>query len=72
MSCMARDTGIVGTSFRHVVDEAKSESKTKRSAAASGHLQHYMDKIFHEPSNWEDLEHCHKTHVFGGGWVEPI
>ena len=68
MSCMARDTGIVGTSFRHVVDEAKSESKTKRSAEALGHLQAYMDKICHEPSNWEDLEHFHTTHNFGGGF----
>ena len=28
-----------------------------------------MDAISHEPSKWEDLEHCHMTHVFfwGGG-----
>ena len=69
---MTRYMGTGITSFRLAVDESKSESNTKRSAAASGHLQDYMDKIFHEPSNWEDLEHCHKTHVFGGGWVEPI
>ena len=66
MSCMNRDTGTVGTSFRHAVDEAKSESKKKRSSAASVHLQDYMDEICHEPSKWEDLEHCHITHVFGG------
>ena len=40
---------------------------TKCSAAASGHLQDYMDKIGHEPSKWEDLEHCHMTHDVGGG-----
>ena len=38
MSCMTRDMGTVGTSFRHAVDEAKSELKTKSSAAASGHF----------------------------------
>ena len=27
MSCMTRDTGTVGTSFRHAVDEAKNELK---------------------------------------------
>ena len=21
-----------------------------------------MDSIFHQPSKWEDLEHCHTTH----------
>ena len=50
MSCMTRDTGTEITSYRHAVDESKSESHTKRSAAASGHLQDYMDKIGHEPS----------------------
>ena len=52
MSCMTRYTGTVGTSFRHAVDEAKSDSMKKRSSAASGHLQDYMDAIFHEPSKW--------------------
>ena len=64
---MTRDTGTGGTSYRHTVDESKSELHTKRSAVASGHLQDYMDKIGHEPSKWEDLEHCHMTHEFGGG-----
>ena len=68
MSCMTRDTGTEITSFRHAVDESKSESNTKHSAAASVHLQDYMDKIGHEPSKWEDLEHHHMTHNFGGGW----
>ena len=27
MSCMTRDTGIIGTSFRHAVDEVKNELK---------------------------------------------
>ena len=67
MSCMTRDTGAVGTSFRHAVDEAKSELKTERSSTASGHLQDYMDAISHEPSKWEDLEHFHITHVVWGG-----
>ena len=73
MSSRTRDTGTVGTSFRHAVDEAKSELKTKRSAAASGHLQDYMDAISHEPSKWEDFEHFHMTHDFWRGleliWV---
>ena len=68
MSCMTRDTGTERTSFRHAVYEAKSESKTKRSSAASGHLQDYMDAICHEPSKWEDLEHCHMIHFLWGGW----
>ena len=67
MSCMTRDTGTERTSFRHAVDEAKSESKTKRLSAALGHLQEYMDVIFHEPSKWKDLKHCHMNHVLGGG-----
>ena len=69
MSCMTRDTGIAGTSFRHAVDEVKSESKKKRSSAASRHLQDYINAIFHEPSKWEDLEHCHMTHDFFWGGV---
>ena len=67
MSCMTKDTGTVGNSFRHAVDKAESELKTKRSSVASGHLQDYMDAISHEPSKWEDLEHCHMTHDFWGG-----
>ena len=35
MYCMNRDTGTEVTSFRHTVDESKSESNTKRSATAS-------------------------------------
>ena len=65
--CITRDTGTVGTSFRHAVDEANSESKTKGSSAASGYLLDYMDAIIHEPSKCEDLEHFHMTHVFWGG-----
>ena len=68
MSCITRDTGTVGTSSRHVVDEAKSESKTKRSSTSLGYLQDYMDAIIHEPIKWEDLEHCHMTHVLGRGF----
>ena len=71
ISCMTRDTGTEVTSFRHAVDESKSELNIKRSATASWHLQDYMDAICHEPSNWEDLEHFHMTHVFWGG-LEPI
>ena len=59
---MTRDTGTVGTSFRHAVDKAKSESKTKRSSESAGHLQDYMDAISHEQSKWGYLEHCHMTH----------
>ena len=69
MSCMTRFTGTVGNSFRHAVDEVRSESKTKRSAAALEHLQDYTNAISHEPSQGEDLEHFHTTHdVWGGGW----
>ena len=71
MSCMTRDTVTERTSFRHKVDESKSQLHTKRSTAASGHLQDYMDKIGHVPSKWEDLEHHHMTHDFWGG-LEPI
>ena len=69
MSCMTRDTGTKRTSFMHAVDKSKSDLNTKRSAAASGSLQDYMDKICHEPSNWEDLEHHHTTHYFVRGRV---
>ena len=64
---MTKDTGTVGTSFRHAVDEAKSELKTKSSAAASGHFQDYMYAISNEPSKWEDIEQCHMTHDVWGG-----
>ena len=67
MYCMTRDTGTVGTSFRHAVDEAKIDSKKKRSASALGHLQYYMYEISREPSKCEDLEHCHMTHDVWGG-----
>ena len=69
MSCMTRYTVTVGTSFGHAVDEAKSESKTKRLFAASVHLPDYMDEIIHVPSKWHDLEHFHMTHEFWGGGV---
>ena len=45
VSCMTRDTGTERTSFRHAVDESKSESHTNRSSAASGHLQDYSIHI---------------------------
>ena len=64
VSCMTRDRGTERTSYRHAVDESKSESHTKSSSAASGHLQDYMDKIGHEPSKWEYLKHRHMTHEF--------
>ena len=66
MSCMTRYTGTERTSFRHAVDESTSEPHTKLSTAASGNIQDYMDKIGHEPSKWEDLEHRHTTHEFWG------
>ena len=66
MSCMTRDTGTERTLYRHAVDDSKSESNIKRSAGATRHLQDYMDRICHEPSKWEDLEHCHMTHEFWG------
>ena len=69
VSCMTRDTGTGRTSYRHAVDDSKSELNIKRSDAASVNLQDYMDKIGHEPSKWEDLEHSHMTHEFrGGSW----
>ena len=60
--CMTRDTGTGRTSYRHAVDDLKSESNIKRSDAATRHLQDYMDKIGHEPIKWEDIEHRHMTH----------
>ena len=50
-----------------MVDESHSESKKKRTAAASGHIQDFMDASSHQRSKWEDLEHCHMTHDFWGG-----
>ena len=29
-------------------------------------LQDYMNRICHELSKWEDIEHCHTTHEFWG------
>ena len=72
MSWITRDTGTERTSLRHAVDDSKSESNTKCSAAASGPLQDYMDKICHESSKWNDLEHRHMTHTVLGGGLEPI
>ena len=48
--------------FGHAVDKAQRESKTKRTAAASGHLKDFMDAISNQLSKWEDLEHFHMTH----------
>ena len=52
VSCMTRDTGTERTLYRHAVDDLKSESNIKHSAAATRHLQYYMDIICHEPSKW--------------------
>ena len=38
----------------------------KRAAETSGHLHDFMDAISHQPSQWEDLEHCHMNHYFWG------
>ena len=64
MSCVTGVTCTTGTTFGHAVGEAKSDSKTKRTYEASGHVQDFMDAINHQPSKWEDLEHCHMTHDF--------
>ena len=72
VSCMTRDTGTGRTSYRHAVNDSKSESNIKSSAAATRHLQDYMDIIGHEPSKWEDLEHCNMTHEFWGKFVTYI
>ena len=66
MSCMTRDTGTERTVYRHAVDDSKSESNTKRSAAATRHLQDYMDSIHHSPRKWEDLKHGDMTNTFWG------
>ena len=39
--------------FGHTVDKDRSESKTKRTAAASGYLKELMDTISHQPSRWK-------------------
>ena len=62
MSCVTGVTGTTGTTFYtqhtrfnipeefgHTVYEAQSGSKTKRTAAALGHLQYFMDAIIHQP-----------------------
>ena len=66
MSCMTRDTGTERTVYRHAVDDSKSESNIKRSAAATRHLQDYMDRIRHSPRKWEDLKHGDITNTFWG------
>ena len=65
---MTRDTGTERTLYMHAVDDSKSESNIKHSAAATRHLQDYMDRIGHESSKWEDLEHSHMTHEFWGNF----
>ena len=50
VSCMTRDTGTWRTSYRHAVDDSKSELNIEGSAEATSHLQDYMDRIGHEPS----------------------
>ena len=64
VSYMAIDTGTGRTLYRHAVNDLKIDSNIKRSDAATRHLQDYMDRICHEPSKWEDFEHCHITHEF--------
>ena len=84
MSYVTRFTGKTGTivytqhtrfniteEFWHAVEKTQSESKTKRTAAASGHLQDFMDANSHQSSKWEDLEHFHMTHDFGKNWNIP-
>ena len=66
VSCMTRDTGTERTLHRHAVDDSKSESNIKRSAAATRHLQDYMDRICHSPRKWEDLKHGDMTNTFWG------
>ena len=79
MSCVTGVTGTTGTKFytqhtrfnipkeiRHAVDESQIKSKTKRAAVDLVNLQDFMDTISHQPSEWEDMEHCYMTHDFGG------
>ena len=61
---MTRDTGTERTVYRHAVDDSKSKSNTKRSDAATRHLQDYMDGICHSPSKWEVLKHGDMTNTF--------
>ena len=68
MSFMTRDTGTEGTLYRHALDDPKSESNIKRSAAATRHLQDYMDRICHSPRKWEYLKHCDMTNTFWGAF----
>ena len=63
---MTRDTGTERTVYRHAVDDSKSESNIKRSAAATRHIQDYMDRIRHSPRKWEDLKHGDITNTFWG------
>ena len=79
ISCVTEVTGTTGPTFYtqhtrfnipaefgHVVDEDQSEYKKKQTAASSWHLEDFMDAISHQPSKWEDLDHCHMTHDFWG------
>ena len=66
MSCMTRDTGTERTLYRHAVDDSKSDSNIKRSAAATRNLQDYMDRICNSPRKWEDLKHGDMTNTFWG------
>ena len=68
ISCVPGVTGTIGTIFSHALEKAKSESKTKRIAASLENLQDSMDVISHQPSKWDDLEYCHMTHDFWGGF----
>ena len=63
---MTRYTGTERTVYRNAVDESKSESNIKRSAAATRHLKDYMDRICHSPRKWEDLKHGDITNTFWG------
>ena len=72
MSCMTRDTGTERTVYRHAVDDLKSESNIKRSAAATRHLKDYMDRICHSPRKWEDIKHGDMTNTFWGAFGNYI
>ena len=67
MSCVTVSTGTTGIIFGRALDEDKSESKTKQTASASGHIQDFMGKLSHQLIKLEDLEHCHMNHYLGGG-----
>ena len=77
MSCVTVVTGTTGTKFYtqyrrtnlpkefgNIVEEYHSEYKKKRTVAASGNLQDYMNALKNQPSKWGDLEHSHMTHKF--------